>query len=253
MVLKPAVRKVTDWEKAAQQLFRHRHRPERFGIVPLRRGDNGRAQHDQQARNQQHEPGVHVQPFFFTDAPADILPDDKTQTAADDQQRNDDADIRIAGKRGQRAVRTAEASHRVEAGIAEGTDGMKHTFRQSFPKARHRDKSEGKQQRTCQFKRKSKGKHMMQEPKETVISAQIHRLGKNDPLTRSNGPPHQCRNEHCHRHKAEPADLDERKDHALAEHAPFRRGVAHNQTGHTGGACGREERIDRVGKLPVSR
>ena len=53
--------------------------------------------------------------------------------------------------------------------------------------------------------------------------------------------------------EAKPADLDKRQNHALAEHAPFRRGVAHDQSGHAGGAGGRKERVDRIGKRAVRR
>lgn len=201
------------------------------GVVPLAENGHQRAEHKQNPGDRNNDPGVQGE-LFCSAVLKQVMDDDEADPAEDDEHPDGSNDHRIP-------IVVAEADERllpakdIESGVAEGGDG-KENRDENTARAIFSGKSRHEQQRSRRF-HDQRGEDDNPDKPLDVVPKRSHRFfGQMHPAQAQFFADKQVE-KGGEGHEAEPADLDQHKDYALAERRPVGIGVVDDKSGHTGG------------------
>ena len=174
---------------------------------------------------------------------AQVVPDQKAQTARHDQEHDDALHIPVGGVAHQAHI-ALSAAQNIKSCIAESRDGQKNRDENALSTVfRNKDRQ---QQHKAQTLEEGGKLHDYQKQAAGLrhiggadgFAGQLHGAEADPAAERQREEAGQC-------DKAQAADLDQADHDCLAEQGEALVGVQHHQTGHTGGACGREKGLHR--------
>ena len=182
-------------------------------------------------------------------ATQDIQPDEKAETAENDEHGDHDADVSICTVGTERGA----AAENIKARVAEGADRVEYRAPQR-PVPREVCKERGKQQQCAdrllqKHACRDKARHF-QEPRRGFGT---------DGLLQDKNVPHADLGTHGRKKihnqcdDANAAHLNEKKDHRLSECRPLRERVVHGKSRHAGCTGSSEQRIDHRYAHAVTR
>lgn len=229
-------------EQAVYNLVTGGHTTQSGGVVPFQKSKAHGAAHDQQDGAEQYHLGVDGEVMCLAPL-AQIMPDQKAQAAGHDQEHDDALHIPVGGITHQAHIALG-ASQDIETGVAEGGDGQKDRDENALGTIfRNKDRQQHQKAQTLEEGGKLHD-HQQQAPGLRYIggadglAGQLHGA-ETDPATERQGE------EAGQSDKAQTSDLNQANYDCLAERGEALVGIQHHKTGHTGGACGREEGLYR--------
>ena len=211
------------------------------GVVPLQQTDEGCTPYPQQHRKDQHHPSVEGQLALFG-VLDQLHPHHKAQAACNDHKHDHGLDIVVVDIGHQGGI-GPKLTKQVKACIAEGRNGGKDADPDALePKLGH--KGQHQQQDACPFKAGRQPHHDAQHVLGLRVAISRHALAQHSQVPEAHAPPHGQRKKAGQGHQTQASHLDQDQDHRLPEHRELGPGVPHDQTGHAGGAGGREHGVD---------
>ena len=173
---------------------------------------------------------------------AQLHPDHEAQTTGNDHEYDHELNVIVVHIGHQRGIRP-EPAEQVKARIAESRNGREHTHPDAL-RAKLRHKGKQQQQDADALKQGGQPHHDAQHVLGLRVAISRHALAQHSQVPEAHAPPHGQRKKAGQGHQTQASHLDQDQDHRLPEHRELGPGVPHDQTGHAGGAGGREHGVD---------
>ena len=241
---KPAERTLVEWKKALSASHRLRHRAERRRVLPLECPDEHGPTDEEGGARDDHDLRLHGER-----PPASLqceIADDRVSEASQhdrDAERAEHDDV-VRERR-----EAAKIASEVEPRVHERGDGVERPPpdpADQVAAAAACDERSRQHQRRCAFDDEREDRDPADDRAGAAEIDATHRL-----LDHHAVPETRAATDHDHQeqrrpgHDAEAAGLDQREDHDVAEGAPVRRGIDHDQPADADGGCRGEQRIDQ--------
>ena len=171
-----------------------------------------------------------------------LHPHHKAQAACNDHKHDHCLDIVVVDIGHQGGI-GPKLTKQVKARIAESRNGREHTHPDAL-RAKLRHKGKQQQQDADALKQGGQAHYDTQHVLGLRIAISRHALAQHSQVPEAHAPPHGQREKAGQGHQTQASHLDQDQDHRLPEHRELGPGIPHDQTGHAGGAGGREHGVD---------
>ena len=176
---------------------------------------------------------------------ANVLKCQKAYAPSDDESGNDKANqgIRTVGSQGRIGL---PCPHQIKACVAKGRHGMNESHPQALPQSHFGTKTQGQKERSRQFHTEH---NTANEARSAYNACQLRsRYGfLHDPAkAKAYFLAGQDSHGNGHGHNTKATGLYEQKNDELPKERPVLHGVVHNQTSHSDGRRGCEQRISKA-------
>ena len=226
-------------EECGQKLFRKGERPQRCGVIPFQQKKK-KSPGQQQRRGCYHDkPCINI-PSGRLSLSEDLIPDQESQAAQDNEAAESEAYDRIPLINHQAGSRRAEAQD-VESRVAEGGNRVKHAQPQRLCKRILRRKTEGQQQGARAFDAEGSDQQLFLMLHHFPHVLRADGFG-HDQLLLNRDPAAKAEvGQRSRGHEPQSSDLNQDQDHGLTEEAPLSPCIRQGQPGHAGGGgCGKQ-------------
>lgn len=221
-------------EKGVEQFLPQGHVPQRGGIVVFRQQGKDGAEEQQSRRHHQHQFAVQGE---LAPAPAahQILPDEKSQAADDDEGGRGEQYNRVMVRPDHTGKGAVLSAHQIKARVAERGDGVEDAMPDPPEQSKGWNEADGEDHRPHPLDQKGAHERMAYHAHHTIQIVEVEGGHHDEPLRQADAAVERKGHHGDEGHKAKAPQLDHHNDDDLPKEAPLDPGIHGNESGDAGG------------------